>query len=101
MDHGEVDSVTDTTQAQYPGQRGGKRRRRKNRRHKQNPMYIPKPVGPTQPGAGVLDVQPDGSGFLRFYQNNYLAGANDFYVPPGLVRMHGLRGGSYVEGQIG
>ena len=56
-----------------------KRKRRKSRRrNKPNPNFIPKPVGPTEPGEGVLEIQNDGSGYLRFYENNYLAGDDDF-----------------------
>ena len=84
------------------GGQGTKRKRRKSRRrNKPNPNYIPKPVGPTEPGEGILEIQNDGSGFLRFYENNYLAGDDDFYVPPGLIKLHKLKAGSHIEGQVG
>ncbi|MAE77473.1 MAG: transcription termination factor Rho [Planctomycetes bacterium] len=79
-----------------------KRKRRKGRRrNKPNPNYIPQPSGPTTPGAGILEIQNDGSGFLRFYENSYLAGEGDYYVPPGLIKLHKLKAGSFVEGQVG
>ncbi|MEZ5988188.1 MAG: transcription termination factor Rho [Planctomycetota bacterium] len=77
------------------------KRRRGKKRRKLNPNYIPKPTGPTEPGEGVLVLQKDGSGLLRFYENNFLAGEDDVYVPPGLVNVHKLREGSVVSGQIG
>jgi len=88
------------TQRKADGQ--AKRRRRKGRRrNKPNPNYIPKPTGPTEPGEGVLDIQNDGSGFLRFLENDYLASEDDFYVPPGLIKLHSLKAGSHVAGQVG
>ncbi|SMF08993.1 transcription termination factor Rho [Tistlia consotensis] len=51
-------------------------------------------------GAGVLEVLPDGFGFLRSPEANYLAGPDDIYVSPSQVRRFGLRTGDTVEGQI-
>ena len=95
--------MTETQNTQGPSQGGGqKRRRRKSRRrNKPNPNFIPQAVGPTEPGEGILEVQNDGSGYLRFYENSYLPGEEDFYVPPGLIKLHGLKAGSHVKGQVG
>jgi len=51
-------------------------------------------------GAGVLEVLPDGFGFLRSPESNYLAGPDDIYVSPSQIRRFSLRTGDTVEGQI-
>jgi transcription termination factor Rho len=51
-------------------------------------------------GAGVIEVMQDGFGFLRSPESNYLAGPDDIYVAPALVRRWGLRTGDSVEGEI-
>lgn len=49
---------------------------------------------------GVIEVMPDGFGFLRSPQSNYLAGSDDIYVAPSQVKKFGLRTGDTVEGEI-
>ena len=51
-------------------------------------------------GEGVLEVVQDGFGFLRSPQANYLAGPEDIYVSPKIIRQHSLRTGDTVEGWI-
>ena len=51
-------------------------------------------------GDGVLEVLPDGFGFLRSPESNYLAGPDDIYVSPSQVRKFNLRTGDTVEGEI-
>ncbi|MCL2468628.1 MAG: transcription termination factor Rho [Alphaproteobacteria bacterium] len=51
-------------------------------------------------GEGVLEVLPDGFGFLRSMESNYLAGPDDIYVSPSQVRKFNLRTGDTVEGEI-
>jgi transcription termination factor Rho len=51
-------------------------------------------------GSGVTEVLPDGFGFLRSPQSNYLPGPDDIYVSPQQIRKFGLRTGDTVEGQI-
>jgi transcription termination factor Rho len=51
-------------------------------------------------GAGVVEVLPDGFGFMRSPQSNYLAGPDDIYVAPQQIRKMGLRTGDTVEGTI-
>jgi transcription termination factor Rho len=51
-------------------------------------------------GAGVVEVLPDGFGFLRSPQSNYLPGPDDIYVAPQQIRKLGLRTGDTVEGTI-
>ena len=51
-------------------------------------------------GEGTLEVLADGFGFLRSPEANYLAGPDDIYVSPNLVRRHGLRTGDTVECEV-
>jgi transcription termination factor Rho len=51
-------------------------------------------------GDGVLEILPDGFGFLRSPTYNYLPGADDIYVSPSQIRRFGLRTGDTVTGQI-
>lgn len=51
-------------------------------------------------GEGVLDVLPDGFGFLRSRQYSYVAGPDDIYVSPSQIRRLGLRPGHRVAGPV-
>ena len=51
-------------------------------------------------GGGVLEVLPDGFGFLRSPEANYLAGPDDIYVSPSQIRRFALRTGDTVIGEI-
>jgi len=51
-------------------------------------------------GEGVLEVLPDGYGFLRNPSYNYLSSPDDIYVSPSQIRRFGLRTGNTVSGQI-
>lgn len=51
-------------------------------------------------GGGVLQVLPDGFGFLRSEDDSYLAGPDDTYVSPSQIRRFGLRTGDTVYGKI-
>jgi len=51
-------------------------------------------------GEGVLEVLPDGYGFLRNTDYNYLSSSDDIYVSPSQIRRFGLRTGNIVSGQI-
>jgi transcription termination factor Rho len=51
-------------------------------------------------GSGVLEVLPDGFGFLRAPDYNYLPGPDDIYVSPSQIRRLNLRTGDVVEGQV-
>ncbi len=62
----------------------------KARIHKDGLMY----------GEGVLEVLPDGFGFLRSPDYNYMPCPDDIYVSPSQIRRFGLRNGSITAGQI-
>ena len=51
-------------------------------------------------GSGVVEVLPDGFGFLRAPESNYLPGPDDIYVSPTQIRRFALRTGDTVEGPI-
>ena len=51
-------------------------------------------------GEGVLEILPDGFGFLRSPDYNYLPGPDDIYVSPSQIRRFNLRTGDIVSGQI-
>ena len=51
-------------------------------------------------GEGVVEVLPDGFGFLRSPDANYLPGPDDIYVSPSQIRRFSLRTGDTVEGDI-
>ncbi|MFC0322813.1 transcription termination factor Rho [Gallibacterium melopsittaci] len=51
-------------------------------------------------GDGVLEILPDGFGFLRSADSSYLAGPDDIYVSPSQIRRFNLRTGDMIEGKI-
>lgn len=51
-------------------------------------------------GQGVLEILPDGFGFLRSPDYNYLPGPDDIYVSPAQIRKLGLRSGDTIAGEI-
>lgn len=51
-------------------------------------------------GQGVLEILPDGFGFLRSPEGSYLAGPDDIYVSPSQIRRFNLRTGDSISGKI-
>lgn len=51
-------------------------------------------------GSGVLEILPDGFGFLRSADSSYLAGPDDIYVSPSQIRRFNLQTGDKIEGKI-
>ncbi|MDP2029308.1 MAG: transcription termination factor Rho, partial [Thiobacillus sp.] len=56
--------------------------------------------GDTIFGDGVLEVLPDGFGFLRSPETSYLANTDDIYVSPSQIRRFNLHTGDKIEGEI-
>ena len=56
--------------------------------------------GAQVPGSGVLEILPDGFGFLRTARVSYLPGADDIYVSPSQIRRFHLRTGDLVVGRV-
>ena len=51
-------------------------------------------------GEGVLEILPEGFGFLRSVNSNYLPGPDDIYVSPSQIKRFGLRTGDTISGQV-
>jgi transcription termination factor Rho len=51
-------------------------------------------------GEGILEMMPDGYGFLRSSDYNYLSSPDDVYVSPSQIKLFGLRTGDTVKGTI-
>ncbi|KPQ18726.1 MAG: transcription termination factor Rho [Algoriphagus marincola HL-49] len=49
---------------------------------------------------GVLEMMPEGYGFLRSLDYNYLASPDDIYVSPSQVKLFGLKTGDHIKGSI-
>ena len=52
------------------------------------------------PANGVLEIMPDGYGFLRSSDYNYLSSPDDVYVPNNLVKRYGLKTGDVVQARV-
>lgn len=90
-----------------PPQQQGKKNKR-NRNNNNNAVQQPQPE-PAMPqynfdglisASGVLEVMPDGYGFLRSSDYNYLSSPDDVYVTQAQIKLHGLKTGDVVEGYI-
>ena len=66
------------------------------------PMYAPMqmPTDHLLDGRGVLEIVPEGFGFLRSSDYNYLASPDDIYVSPFQIRQFGLKPGDVVQGKV-
>jgi transcription termination factor Rho len=56
--------------------------------------------GPVEPGGGVLEMHPNGYGFLRDPKSNYLREMTDPFVPGSMIEKYGLREGVYISGMV-
>jgi len=56
--------------------------------------------GPVEPGGGVLEMHPNGYGFLRDPQANYLRQMTDPFVPGSMIEKYGLREGVLIHGMV-
>jgi len=56
--------------------------------------------GPVEPGGGVLEMHPNGYGFLRDPQANYLRQLTDPFVPGSMIDKYGLREGVLIHGMV-
>ncbi len=57
-------------------------------------------VGEVLRGEGVLEILPEGYGFLRSQDWNYLYGPDDIYVSPSQIKRFDLRTGDMINGQV-
>ncbi|MBI2920932.1 MAG: hypothetical protein HYY18_07595, partial [Planctomycetes bacterium] len=65
-----------------------------------SPGVPPGPPVPLQKGEGVLEVHPEGFGFLRDPKNNYLPTPGDVYVAKSQITRFGIREGSWIVGPL-
>jgi len=80
-------------------QGGGKGKNRRGRdRERDKPRQEPRDDRPSIPCTGILDVLPDGFGFLR--TNGFTQGDRDVYVSLSQIRRFGLRRGDEILGQV-
>ncbi|MEN6458293.1 MAG: transcription termination factor Rho [Thermoguttaceae bacterium] len=56
--------------------------------------------GPVEPGGGVLELHPNGYGFLRDSANNYTREMTDPFVPGSMIEKYALREGVFIHGMV-
>ena len=88
-----------------PEPKRGKRGKNAKQAKAPVPADVPMPEEPYNfdgilRGSGVLEVMPDGYGFLRSSDYNYLTSPDDIYVSQGQIKLNGLKTGDVVEGTI-
>ena len=94
-------------QQQRQGQnqnQGGQRQRFQNNNQQQQQQQNPRPRIPefegTVEATGVLEIMPDGYGFLRSSDYNYLNSPDDIYVSQQQIKFNALKSGDTVTGEI-
>jgi len=80
--------------------RNNNRDRRNNDSDKSNPNAFNIELDGIIEGEGILEMMPDGYGFLRSADYNYLTSPDDIYVSPSQIKLFGLRTGDTVCGAI-
>ncbi len=85
---GETGSAQETAQHQYPRQQ-----------QRKEPAFNIEFEGVIL-GEGVLEMMPDGYGFLRSSDYNYLSSPDDVYVSPSQIKLFGLKTGDTVHGSV-
>ena len=85
---GETEISTDATQQQHPRQQ-----------QRKEPAFNIEFEGVIL-GEGVLEMMPDGYGFLRSSDYNYLSSPDDVYVSPSQIKLFGLKTGDTVHGAV-
>lgn len=93
---------------QQPQSQGKKKKKQKQQAQQQEAKQQEVPVVQEEPfnfdgilkGVGVLEVMPDGYGFLRSSDYNYLNSPDDIYVSQAQIKNNGLKTGDVVEGFI-
>jgi transcription termination factor Rho len=93
-----------------PKQRGGYRQRSNSNRPQRPPISngenqnVEQPdggePGPVEPGSGILELHPNGYGFLRNPNNNYMREMTDPFVPGSMIEKYGLREGLFINGMV-
>ncbi len=93
-------------QQQPKNQKGNRRQQQQQQQQRNNKQQRQQPQQPLYDfdgiikGVGVLEVMPDGYGFLRSSDYNYLSSPDDIYVSQSQIKQNGLKTGDVVEGSI-
>ena len=82
---------------QVPGQQGKKNKNRKDRQTQQERRFD---FAGLLEAAGVLEIEPQGHGFLRSSDFNYMPSPDDIYVSQAQIKMYGLKTGDVVEAAV-
>ncbi len=99
----------DSQPQQQPQGQGKKNKKNRNNNNQQQNQAAQQPQAPQMPqynfdgliqASGVLEVMPDGFGFLRSSDYNYLSSPDDVYVTQAQIKTFGLKTGDVVEGTI-
>ncbi len=86
---------------QQPQQKQNKKQKSRNNQQQQQQPAMPQyNFDGFIEATGVLEVMPDGYGFLRSSDYNYLSSPDDVYVTQSQIKLHGLKTGDVVEGTI-
>lgn len=110
QDHQEKVSGNPASQPREEYQPRGDRQNRQNRQYqnqnqnqqggRQQERERPYEFNDVLSGQGVLEIMPDGYGFLRSSDYNYLSSPDDIYVSQSQIKLFGLKTGDVVEGII-
>ena len=87
---------------EFRGQRGpgqGQHQHQNRNQPKKEPAFNIEFDGAI-PSEGVLEMMPDGYGFLRSSDYNYLSSPDDVYVSPSQIKLFGLKTGDTVQGSV-
>ncbi|MBN1853962.1 MAG: transcription termination factor Rho [Pirellulales bacterium] len=84
----------------YPSGRGGSRRRSTRRLRQDDYSSENEDLSPVVPGSGVLEMHPNGYGFLRNPATNFTRERSDPFVPGTMIEKFGLREGLLINGMV-
>ncbi|MDE5720287.1 MAG: transcription termination factor Rho [Paramuribaculum sp.] len=87
----------DKQQQQQQGKKNKQKNRNQNQQQRQEPTYSFDGLIET---TGLLEVVPEGYGFLRSSDYNYLPSPDDVYLTPQQIKAHGLKTGDVVEATV-
>jgi len=89
-------SVREESAKEEPEAEGEKPAQEITEKKQQDDMFYPSELDSGVEASGILEVMPDGYGFIRC--ENYLPGENDVYVAPSQIRRFGLKTGDIICG---
>ncbi len=90
----------DRREPREPRDNRDNRDNRNNRDQRENVKRFNVELDGIVEGEGVLEMMPDGYGFLRSADYDYLSSPDDIYVSPSQIKLFGLRTGDTVEGAV-